>query len=44
MITKFVFQPKICNQSLRSGDKIQNSILGQKSQITIFSIFISILN
>ena len=44
MITKLVFQHEICNQSLRFGDKIQNSILGQKSQITIFSIFISILN
>ena len=29
MITKFIFQPKIC-------DKIQNSILGQKSQIQFF--------
>ena len=44
MISKFIFQPKICNQALSFSDKIQNSILGQKSQITIFSIFISILN
>ena len=44
MISKFICQPKICNQALRFSDKIQNSILGQKSQITIFSIFISILN
>ena len=44
MISKFVFQPKTCNQVLHFNDKIQNSILGQKSQITIFSIFISILN
>ena len=40
MILKFVFQPKICNQALRFGDKIQNSILGEKSHITIFSIFV----
>ena len=44
MISKFICQPKLYNQALRFSDKIQNSILGQKSQITIFPIFISILN
>ena len=44
MISKFGFQLKINKQALRFGDKIQNSILGQKSQIAVFSIFISFLN
>ena len=44
MISKFVFQLKINNQALRFGDKIQNSILKKKSQIAVFSIFISFLN
>ena len=44
MISEFVFRLKIYNQALRFGHKIQNSILGQKSQVAVFSIIISFLN
>ena len=44
LISKFIFLSKNCNWTLGFGVKIQNSILGQKTKFTFFSILILILN
>ena len=44
VISRFIFRSNNCNRTLGLGVKVQNSILGQKSKFTFFSIFILILN